>query len=292
MNRTGKLKFHRIYTILFAVFTLAVGLVLISQVWGIFRSAPEKAFSRASVGARLIKIAPVLVLWLIGLLGNILLSALTPKAVIPLKGEVDSADTLKNWQRKFVHSGKEVAGVQKVRAVRWLITLVGGAAVLFIVLFALSYLFDEEYTVKRGANIFTIHDGAADRLLCATPWLAAALLLGFLISFARDHTRREEISLLKGAFADAMRKKKLGDGDEAARMLREKGEAGKTTVFSEKLEKFTKEKAKQLAIARLALRIGLFIAAIVLIVLGVNWGGMDLVFEKARTICQQCIGLG
>jgi hypothetical protein len=39
-------------------------------------------------------------------------------------------------------------------------------------------------------------------------------------------------------------------------------------------------------------RIGLFVAAVVLIILGINWGGMDLVFEKARSICQQCIGLG
>lgn len=292
MEKTGTEKIRRIYNIVFAVCTVAVGLLLISQVWGIFRSSPQKPYSRASVGERLIAVSPVLILWIVGLIGNTVLSAITPKTPISLKGETDSADALKKWQRRFVHSGKEVEGVRKLRVARLLTTIFGGVAILVLLLFGIGYLFDGNYVVKQSAEIFHHHNGAAARLISALPFLAAAILTGFIVSLACEHTRNREIERLKGAFADAMRQKKLGNADAAPRILREKDEAGKTLLLSEKWEKFTAEKAKFFSIARLSLRIGLFVAAVVLIVLGVRWGGMDLVFEKARSICQQCIGIG
>ena len=87
MKETGKRKLRKIYNVLFAVFTLAVGLVFISQVWGIFRSAPEKAFSRESVGERLMAISPVWIVWILGLIVGEIINALTPKPIpLPLKG--------------------------------------------------------------------------------------------------------------------------------------------------------------------------------------------------------------
>lgn len=292
MEKTGKEKIRRIYNIVFAVCTVAVGLLLVSQVWGIFRSSPQKPYSRASVGERLIAISPVLVLWIVGLIGNTVLSAITPKAPISLKGETGSADALKKWQRRFVHSGKEVEGVRKLRLARLLTTIFGGVAILTLLLLGVRYLFDGNYVVRQSAAVFHHHNGAAARLISALPFLVAAILTGFIVSLVCDHMRNREIELLKDAFADAMRQKKLGSADAAPRILREKGEEGKTLLLSEKWEKFTAEKAKFFSIARLSLRIGLFVAAVVLIVFGVRWGGMDLVFEKARSICQQCIGIG
>lgn len=293
MKETGKRKLRKLYNIIFAVFTVAVGLVIISQVWGIFRSAPEKAFSRASVGDRLIAVSPVLIAWIIGLVGSVLINKFTPKPpVLPLKGGLTSAQTLRSFGKRFKKGGEEVSGVPMLRFLRLAVLLTGGVFVVLSTVYGFIYLFDEGYVVKRSAHIFSSHRGAADRLVSATPWFALAILLVFLISIAREYLRVKEIALLKTAFADEMKKKKLGQLDGGSSILYEKGVDKEYRSWTEKVEIFFENKAKAFEIGRLVLRIGLFVSAVILIVLGVNWGGMDLVFEKARSICQQCIGLG
>lgn len=289
MEERGKIKLRNIYNIAFALLTVAVGLVIISQLWGIFRSAPEKAFSRASVGDRLIAISPVLAVWILGLIGNSILSAITPKPALALKGGLSDALALRSMQKRFKQGGKEVAGVKKLRLARLCAALIGGAAIVALFLLSVSYLFDEHYVIKNSAHIFSSHRGAADRLVSAAPWLFLALLVGFLIITVYERARKREIALLKGAFADEIKKKKSG---KTSLLLYEKGIDEEYLTLSEKWEKFVQNKAKAFEIGRLAIRIGLFVAAVVLIILGINWGGMDLVFEKARSICQQCIGLG
>ena len=290
MKETGKRKLRKIYNVFFAVFTLALGLVFISQVWGIFRSAPEKAFSRESVGARLIAISPVWITWLLGLIGSVVINALTPKsAPLPLKGGKTSAQTLLSFAKRFKKGGKEVAGVAKLRAARLAAVLAGFAMVLFALGFGVSYLFNENYVAKHSAHIFTSHRAAADRLVAAMPFFALALLVGFLISITCEHMRAKEIEKLKAAFAEEIIKKKKG---ETSAILYEKGVDSEYVTLSEKWGIWLASNPKACKIGLLSARIGLFVAAVVLIILGINWGGMDLVFEKARSICQQCIGLG
>ena len=295
MRETEKRKLRKIYTISFAVFTAAVGLLIISQVWGIFRSAPEKAFSRASVGNRLIAISPALALWLVALIGNAVVCALTPKRNLPLKATIDSAVSLQKLQKRFKQGGKGVQGVQKLRSIRLWTTVVGVTAAAFLLGWGVSYLFDKSYTPVRSAHIFTSHGAAADRLVSAAPWLILALVAVFLIFIAREHTRKAETELLKAAFADEMQKKKSAQADGAAHIsavLYEKGVDEEYVTLSEKYDKFIQSKIKTVEVVRLTVRIALFVAAVVFIVLGIHRGGMDFGFEKARSICQQCIGLG
>ena len=290
MKETGKRKLRKIYNALFAVFTLAVGLVFISQVWGLFRSAPEKAFSRESVGARLLAISPVWITWLLGLIGSVAVNAFMPKpASLPLKSGKTSKQIWLSFAKRFKNGGKEVNGVAKLRMLRLAVRLVGFAVIIFALVFGSSYLFDENYAAKHAAHIFTSHRAAADRLVSAMPFFALALLVGFLISIACEHMRVREIEVLKAAFVEEMQKKKRG---EISAILYEKGVDKEYVTLTEKWWIWLAKNPNACKIGLLSVRIGLFAAAVVLIILGVNWGGMDLVFEKARSICQQCIGLG
>lgn len=290
MKETAKRKLRKIYNILFAVCTVAIGLTLISQAWGIFRSVSEKAFSRASVGERLLAISPALIAWFVAFIGSILVNFLMPKPpVLPIKSNVTGSHTLQTYAKRFKKGGQEVAGVSKIRVVRWLLAVIGGIAVTALLLWGISYLFDKTYVVKHSAHIFSSHNAAADRMLSAMPYFVLALVLGFLIITAYEYARAKEISLLKVAFVEEVKKQKSG---EKSLLLYEKGVDEEYVTLSEKWERFIQSKAKGFEIGLLSVRIFLLISAIILIILGIHWGGMDLVFEKARSICQQCIGLG
>ena len=290
MKETAKRKFRKIYNILFAVCTVAIGLTLISQAWGIFRSAPEKAFSRASVGERLLAISPALIAWLVALIGSILVNFLMPKPpVLPIKSNASTSHTLQSFAKRFKKRGEVVQGVAMLRFLRLALRLTGGVFIFVLTVFGGVYLFDKGYVAKHSAPIFSSHNAAADRIISALPYFALALMLGFLISIACEYLRVKEISLLKAAFVEEVKKQKLG---KKSLILYEKGVDKEHVTLFEKWEKFVQDKAKGFEIGRLSVRIFLFVSAIVLIILGIHWGGMDLVFEKARSICQQCIGLG
>lgn len=290
MKETGKRKLRKVYNLIFAAFTLAVGLVFISQVWGIFRSASEKAFSRASVGARLLAISPVWIAWLLGLIGSVAINALTPKpASLPLKSGKPSKQVWLSFAKRFKKGGKEVDGVAKLRILRLAARLAGGAVILCALVFGSLYFFDENYVANHSAHIFTAHRAAADRLVAAVPFFALALVVGFLIVITCEHMRAKEIEILKAAFVEEMQKKKKG---EVSEILYEKGVDEEYATWTEKWGIWLAKNPNVEKIGLLSVRIGLYVAAVVLIILGINWGGMDLVFEKARSICQQCIGLG
>ena len=290
MKETGKRKIRKVYNLIFAAFTLVVGLVFISQVWGIFRSAPEKPFSRASVGARLLATAPVWIAWLLAWIGSVVVNALTPKpAALPLKGGKTSTQTLHSFAKRFKDGGKCVAGVSKLRKLRWVVRLVGSAVMAFALIFGSLYFFDENYVANHSAHIFTSHRAAADRLVTAMPFFVGALVVGFLISITCEHMRVKEVDLFIAAFIEEKQKIKRG---ETSALLYEKGVDVEYATLAEKWAMWLAKNPNVSKIGMLSIRLGLFAAAVVLIILGVNWGGMDLVFEKARSICQQCIGLG
>ena len=108
------------------------------------------------------------------------------------------------------------------------------------------------------------------------------------MSYVGEYTRSKQINLLKAQFAAELKAQKEGKAEETEKCV---APAQKQTM---KMRWETFKSAHPLLFKNglLYVRIGLCVAAVVLIVLGIEWGGMDLVYEKARSICQQCIGLG
>ena len=274
-----------IYRIIFSVATICLGIVMLVQLWGIYNSQPAHAFSRASVGAALKEILPVILLWFACLILNIVLSNVYPQEKTKLKGKVDVSVTLATLKKRFISGGKGVAGVKKLRILRYAVAAASGIAIAVCLGWGVSYLFDKNYEVKHTLAFFTETNGVADRALAMLPWLLGAAMLSVVMALMEEYFQKRELALLQAALVDELRRKKAGEEIENP-VLVAKGEVEEPSKWKGYLQCL--QSPKLLWIVRGVL----CISAVVLIILGINWGGMSLVFEKARSICQQCIGLG
>lgn len=283
-------KLQTLYRILFSLTTAVVGLVFIMQLWGIYHSAPIHAFSRASIAKAFREISVLVWLWFVCFFLNIVISYVIPQEPAKLKGKADTAVLLTAMKKRFKENGKGVEGVQKQRIFRYVTLAVGLALIVFAALWAVSYLFDKNYEVNYTLEIFKSHNGLAARLISMTPWLLLGLLVGIAASFLVEYTRKKELSLLKAALADELRRKKAGEIFPS--MLLEKGEEPVDNSVKAKWLAFCGKHEKGFARGLWILRGALCVIAIVSIILGIQWGGMDNVLSKARELCTQCIGLG
>ena len=287
IQKGKKQKISQIYGIVFSVLTVVVGAVIILQLWGIYKSAPRKAFTRAKVAESLREIAPILWAWAIALIGNIVLGVLAqtqPK----LKGGASSEISLARWRERVSGENKEVRALQIMRCV---VYAVGGILIAAACIVAVSYLLDANYQPRFQANIFVIHNAAADRIVAMLPWAAAAITVGLLMSYIGEYTRNKQIALLKAQYASELKAQKEGKDEKVENPVAPAQKSQKQTLKT-RWETFKSAHPMRFKNGLLYVRIGLCLAAVVLIILGVEWGGMDLVYEKARSICQQCIGLG
>lgn len=110
---------------------------------------------------------------------------------------------------------------------------------------------------------------------------------------------RKEAKAEKKAFLQYLKAEK---SFTKAELNEQKAEQREERYSTKEREKFRREKTrfekkqgrrpKKLGWLVWTLRIGLCAAAVVLIVIGISNGGMVDVYEKAKNICTQCIGLG
>lgn len=129
-------------------------------------------------------------------------------------------------------------------------------AVVLCIVMCLRYLLD-------GSNFtsWELEVVMAKMLLHILPWV----VLGFAIAFAATYACRRSIKT-EAALIKASAEKKPADAAEK------------------------KDKTKKITTAKV--QIALYLLAAVLIVLGIDNGGMRDVFIKAVNICTECIGLG
>ena len=292
MEEKKKNKIRSVYGIVFSALTVIVGIAIIVQLWRIYGSAPRKAFSRAKIAESFNQIAPLVWLWVLSLVGNAVLAFLCPVSCGKLKGGMDITVSLSGWRGRFVDEGKDLPKVRALRSIRLAACIVGGILITIAAIFGASYLFDTDYQPRFSAAIFTVHNAAADRLFAMFPWLLAAVVTGILVAYICERTRAKEIDVLKEEFAAQAKRKKSGEAEPSCPDEKTVACVAKKRERKAAWENFKKDKQKGLQIAVLAIRVGLLVAGVVLIILGIQWGGMDLVYEKARSICQQCIGLG
>lgn len=282
MTERNQKKLLTIYRIIFSMATVCLGAALLAQLWGIYHSQPQHAFSRASVGSALKEILPVILLWFACFILNIVLTRIYPQEKTKLKASVDLALSLSAMRNRFVNGGKGVTGVQKLRILRYVVLAVGGIAIAFCGLWGISYLFDKNYVAKHSLAFFKETNAVADRTLSMLPWLMAAALVAVAVALVEEYLQKRELSLLQTALVNELRRKKARETIENPLVLES---------VASKTSRPVKGKEKGNTVLWIV-RGALCISAVVLIILGIHWDGMALVFEKARSICQQCIGLG
>ena len=273
-NKVRKLRY--IYAIVFSVITVIVGGLFIMQAWSIFVSQDASPYTVESISRHFSKIAIPVYLWLLALVGDIVLAfvfpetEVKPKPYIPLNTALDRLkNRLPSEDLKLVRKGEDA---------RFIWGLITAAVCAACAAACLILLFDKSYTNWLKSEFFTQHGGVADRLVLCSFLVLAAFIVCTVAAVVCEKSKKKQITILKTAVA----------------------ENAKKGVKAEKREKqltFTEKSYKKYPILRsdkwlLGVRIGLCVAGLALFVFGIYNGGITDVYEKAKNICTQCIGLG
>lgn len=269
MTERGKIKLRKIYTIAFSVLTILFGVLCICRVWEIYRSAPRKAFSVTSIGEAVQDILPLLIVWILAFIGNIVVVYIAPKKQEKLKAQMSSEITLQRLKERLQDGGKSLPRVRQVQRMKRIVSVVCWILICVACAVSLWLLLDKNYQPRRQADVFTTHGGAADRILSTLPWICGGIFVAFFLAHFCEWTRVKEMDAIK----EGIKQKSVQMITPAKVQIDEK-------------------KQKQKATALLVFRVAMYVAAVVLIIIGINVGGVEFVFEKARSICHQCIGLG
>lgn len=286
-----------VYEIVFALFTLLVGVLLVVQVWTIYFSADSKPFSVASISTHFNQIQGFIWAWFGGLFVNIAWGIALP--VVEKKGKyVDYETQLKKMRSRLPDNGKYALKDEKYSWVRRALMIACGVIVAAGLVVCGYYLIGG-YQPKMTEKFFAEHDGAAERLLKILPWLGGALLI--LIGAAAYDTflASKEISVVKQFVAtEAKAKHGKGAGFKDGLQGAEKEEyervCAKVSARREKKKarEASAETQKRQQRILWIVRGVLACIGITLFIVGICNGGMTDVFEKAKNICTQCIGLG
>ena len=271
-----KTKAHRasfIYGLIFGLYTVFVGALLVWQVWAIYHSAESKPFSVASISTHFGQIQWFIWGWFAALIANVVLGVIFPESE-DKKRYVDYTAQLKKMRARLSDEGKTALSRNVYSVIRNLLWGVcGGVLVAGIILCA--YYFSGAYVPQSNSAFLTESNGVAERLLRISLIVAiVAVILAVVVMLNEKVFAKKELSLVKKAVAaEAKAKQNLGN-----------------SVRKTNKEDAATQKKKELTvwIARGVLAC----AAVALIIVGICNGGMMDVLQKAINICTQCIGLG
>lgn len=328
---------HGWYGVVFALLTLLVGVLIVIQVWSIYRTPIDKPYTKGNISAHFREIAPFVWAWLIALAGNILLSLFLPKEPEKLPKYQDYGLVVKRLRARLPDDGKCVPGINKGRGVRIVLWCLCIFAIVATAAVSRFYLSKTAYTSTFVSEFFSAHGGTAERLIKILPWIFSSLLLVFAVYEYEAYRRERQAETLKdfiSADAKAKKEAKLSGKtedqlkrDELASTVAKAVEACAKDNRLDKLEariqsdlkaqeqarehykevcakvaqarerkaqraEKAKGRAKLMGAGLWAARIGIFAAAVVLLVIGISNDGMLNLWEKAEKICTQCIGLG
>ena len=273
-NRGRKLRY--IYGIVFAAITVIVGGLLIAQAWSIFFSADDSPYTTQSISRHFSNIAIPVYLWILALAGNILLAFVYPETEARPKPYIPLSTTLTKLKNRVPSEGLQ--SVRKYEDARFTMGLITAVLCVACSVICLVLLFDKGYTPWFNSEFFTQHGGVADRLVLCAFLVLAVFSVCIVITLFCEKSKKKQITQLKTVVAEnAKRGVKV-----------EKRE--KKPTFTEKLcKKYPVLRSEKLLFG---VRIGLCAVGLILFAFGIYNGGMTDVYEKAKNICTQCIGLG
>ena len=300
MSKSITRRVKSIYNAAFALYTVAVGVLFIVQVWSIYFSAESAPFSVASISKAFGQIQWFVWAWLLTLAVNIGFEIAFPSQKTKGKS-VDYAAQLKKLKSRLPDEGKVMPNTGSLRLIRlivWAAALLAAAVAV-----ALSiYFVVGAYTPSLKAEFFAEHDGAAERLLVSLPGIFGALLLCIGAALCEHFTQAKEVGVIKNFMAQEGKRKKEGNTAALQDELRACGKleeyenaCAQAQLRREKQKKnAAKKEEKKNSTGKIVwiVRGVLACVGIVFVIVGICNGGMADVFEKARNICTQCIGLG
>ena len=277
MTRKKSQSVRIVYGVYLTVWTIAVAVLFIIEIWALFRATDVHPYSVETVSAHFAEIAAPFWVWIAMVIGGGLLAWAFPDEEETPKAFVSVGKTLARLKGRLPQNAEGMVEVKRENAMRkvvWAVTIVL-CAVSSVA--AWKYLMDKEYVVTFMTEFYQSH-AEAEKMVKIVPWLFAALCTCAGASLYQSYSLKKELALVKQMVADSARR-----GEKPA-VKEEKN--GVLQKVAKKLAVLGSERAKN--ITRLVLCVG----GIVLVVIGIYNGGMASILEKAINICTQCIGLG
>ena len=277
----------RIYEICLTALTIDVGLLFIVQVWALY-SVGEKAFSRSSIANYFAPISPFVWLWLLAVVGAAVIwyifptsekkcaAMISPKLTLTkLRGRLPQPLLTQSMQQS--ENGATECSASKKESVKRIV--VWGFCTLLCIACAIvaTVYLTGEYALKAQTGFFASH-GEAERILRALPWVFGGIFACIGACYYDEYSVKQEITLVKTEIAE-----------NAKKGIKAQSAQKKRTWFEKVSDKIPFLKSKWFMVS---VRGAIGVAAVVLIVMGIDNGGMADVLEKAINICTQCIGLG
>lgn len=262
-NQTRKM-IHLIYGVLLSVLIVIVAICLIRSCVEIYKSGASP-FTRESIAAQFAEIAVPVYVCLAGIAVGIVLSLVLPLEDKKLRGMTDEKKTLAKLRTRLDIYGVNCDGalrdrLKKEPRLRVLLRIICALLCMGTAVPLIVYLSDlSHFTVDLNASIL-----AATYM--ALPWVVISGGVCLIEVYLERASVSREIALVKEAIA-----------------------AGAVSKWEIKDRK-TGNRGERVGVA--IVRVVLLVAAVALIVMGIDNGGMKDVLGKAIRICTECIGLG
>ncbi len=275
LNNDIRKRIHLAAGIVISLLLAATGILLCTSCYSIYRSASVQMYTYERIGEAFSKIAPMVYLTLLAILGGIVLSLVLPCEKKKPRASRSIRATYEGLAERVQVSTASEPLRKQIEHERKLRRILGAVSIVLFVLEAtlpLIYLLDPDNFLGT-----TSHECTQEVLRCMLVYTACLLPLFLyewvsLVLIERSLTR--ETAYLKAAIKE--------NGVSTS-------EIGKKTNTFSKIKHFFSAHDKTVV---LCVRIAVIAAALVLIVAGIANGGMLDVLKKAAEICAECIGLG
>ena len=272
---------HTAFSIVTSLILVAVGALFITQCIGIYNSG-DRPFTRESIGAAFKEIMiPMLVFVIVTVAGAII------SVVLPITEKKKPQKNLHYTQIRLTKlcdekrlTKAELFDIRREKTLRYIIG--GGGIILFTVslIYPALYIFSPDRFGSAGPEAINSEFIRAFcvLILCLVPF-ALYLIFG---TFALRASYQREIEVLKGGSARISKENRATVNSNDIKPL----------ISDENTVICTKNSIPVSKKLIFILQIAILCTAVVLIVLGINNGGVADVLEKAKKVCSECIGLG
>ena len=266
-----------VFGVYLAIWTIAVGLLFIVQVWALFRATDIKPYSVESVSRHFGKIAAPFWIWIAMVIVCGALAWAFPDEEEKPKAFISVRKTLTRLKGRLPENAEGMVEVKRENAMRTIVWLVSLAMCAVSAVVAWKYLMNKEYVGELTSAFFKDHV-VAEKLIKICTWVFASLCTCVCALIYQSYSLNKEVTMVKQMVADSAKR--------GEKLTIQNKKAGLWDKVSAKLAFLGTDCTKNI------IRIVLGVCGIVLVVIGIFNGGMAAILEKAINICTQCIGLG
>lgn len=256
MKKSNKL--DKVFLLVTSFQTFILGIVFIIQILRIYYGN-DKTFTREICGQYILEILPVIILWILIIIGAFIYFNITNFKYKNIS-KISNVTKLSNLER-ICPDIDDIEVLNKLKSINKKNKIAGIIVIVITVIssvMGLGYLLNIKHFDPTG----DLSNQAIEMSLHLMPWVIISFSAFIGYSFYKEFNAKLSCDILR-----------------------------EVIMISGKVKKEEVESKKRNLIINIA-KIGILIVAVVFIVIGISNGGAEDTLQKAINICTECIGLG